>query len=95
MEDSWPIQDRGKRCWRVGFVNYEVSAYARRGMQCRHNMNYWEFGDYLGIGAGAHGKITDPPRYVLGANAASPRSTWHRPAGAHTGWTRELVGDFC
>ncbi len=40
------------------FQRYEVSAYARPGHQCRHNRNYWEFGDYLGIGAGAHGKIT-------------------------------------
>jgi len=41
-----------------GFVQYEVSAYAQIGHQCRHNLNYWQFGDYLGIGAGAHGKIT-------------------------------------
>lgn len=41
------------------FEQYEVSAYAKQ-QQCRHNLNYWEFGDYLGIGAGAHGKITDP-----------------------------------
>jgi len=40
-----------------GYVQYEVSAYARAGMQCRHNMHYWTFGDYLGIGAGAHSKI--------------------------------------
>jgi len=42
-----------------GFTHYEVSAYAQSGRACRHNMNYWEFGDYLGIGAGAHSKITD------------------------------------
>lgn len=42
-----------------GFVHYEVSAYAQAGKQCRHNLNYWQFGDYLGIGAGAHSKITD------------------------------------
>jgi oxygen-independent coproporphyrinogen-3 oxidase len=42
-----------------GFVQYEISAYARSGFRCRHNLNYWRFGDYLGIGAGAHGKITD------------------------------------
>lgn len=42
-----------------GFRQYEVSAYARPGFECRHNLNYWRFGDYLGIGAGAHGKITD------------------------------------
>lgn len=43
----------------LGFVQYEVSAYARPGRRCRHNVNYWTFGDYLGIGAGAHGKRTD------------------------------------
>lgn len=42
-----------------GFRHYEVSAYAPAGRQCRHNRNYWEFGDYLGVGAGAHAKITD------------------------------------
>jgi oxygen-independent coproporphyrinogen-3 oxidase len=43
----------------AGYAQYEVSAYAQPGRQCRHNRNYWEFGDYLGIGAGAHGKLTD------------------------------------
>ena len=42
-----------------GYVQYEVSAYSRPGLECRHNLNYWHFGDYLGLGAGAHGKITD------------------------------------
>lgn len=42
-----------------GYQQYEVSAYAREGFRCRHNLNYWRFGDYLGIGAGAHGKLTD------------------------------------
>ena len=41
-----------------GYQQYEVSAYSQAGRQCRHNVNYWQFGDYLGIGAGAHGKIT-------------------------------------
>ena len=44
----------------AGFAQYEVSAYAREGRRSRHNLNYWNFGDYLGIGAGAHGKLTDP-----------------------------------
>jgi oxygen-independent coproporphyrinogen-3 oxidase len=44
----------------AGFEHYEVSAYARHGRQCRHNLNYWTFGDYLGVGAGAHGKLTLP-----------------------------------
>ena len=43
----------------AGLAHYEVSAYARAGRQCRHNLNYWNFGDYLGVGAGAHGKLTD------------------------------------
>ena len=42
----------------AGFAQYEVSAYAQPGRQCAHNLNYWHFGDYLGIGAGAHGKLT-------------------------------------
>ena len=42
----------------AGFAQYEVSAYARPGAMCRHNLNYWQFGDYLGVGAGAHGKLT-------------------------------------
>jgi oxygen-independent coproporphyrinogen-3 oxidase len=44
----------------AGFGRYEVSAYARAGYTCRHNLNYWRFGDYIGIGAGAHGKLTNP-----------------------------------
>ncbi len=44
-----------------GYARYEISAYAQRGRQARHNLNYWQFGDYLGIGAGAHGKITQLP----------------------------------
>lgn len=41
------------------YNHYEISAYSHKGVECRHNVNYWEFGDYIGIGAGAHGKITD------------------------------------
>jgi len=44
----------------AGFVRYEVSAWAQPGHEARHNLNYWRFGDYLGVGAGAHGKVTDP-----------------------------------
>lgn len=44
----------------AGLAQYEVSAYARAGRRCRHNLNYWSFGDYLGIGAGAHGKLRHP-----------------------------------
>jgi oxygen-independent coproporphyrinogen-3 oxidase len=59
-EDSaWQIQTEGQRLLAdAGYVQYEVSAYARVGQRCRHNLNYWQFGDYLGIGAGAHGKLS-------------------------------------
>lgn len=65
-----------------GYAQYEVSAYAHPGRQCRHNLNYWQFGDYLGIGAGAHGKLTGAqvarsthlrePRRYLATAAAGP-----------------------
>lgn len=64
-EVLWDIQQAGLALLQQhGFVQYEVSAFARdangKNQQCRHNLNYWQFGDYLGIGAGAHGKITLP-----------------------------------
>jgi len=60
------IQDAGEAYLRQsGFDQYEVSAWARPGQQSRHNLNYWTFGDYLGIGAGAHGKITRPGGEVI------------------------------
>ncbi|MCS3903638.1 oxygen-independent coproporphyrinogen-3 oxidase [Methylohalomonas lacus] len=59
-ENLWAMQCAGQRLLRQhGYDQYEVSAYARAGSQCRHNLNYWRFGDYLGIGAGAHAKLTD------------------------------------
>lgn len=49
-----------------GYLQYEISAYSQPGRQCRHNMNYWHFGDYLGIGAGAHGKISQSlPNHII------------------------------
>lgn len=50
----------------AGFKRYEVSAWARPAAECRHNLNYWSFGDYLGIGAGAHGKLTSPATGCIG-----------------------------
>jgi len=46
----------------AGYQRYEVSAYAKKGQECKHNLNYWRFGDYIGIGAGAHGKISYPAK---------------------------------
>jgi oxygen-independent coproporphyrinogen-3 oxidase len=57
----WDIQEQGHALLTAaGYQQYETSAYAKPGFQCRHNLNYWRFGDYLGIGCGAHGKITLP-----------------------------------
>jgi len=56
---AWDIQENGQQLLKnAGYQHYEISAYARTGYQCTHNLNYWRFGDYLGIGAGAHGKIS-------------------------------------
>lgn len=60
-ESLWTMQQQGQeRLAEAGYVQYEVSAHAREGRRCRHNLNYWRFGDYLGIGPGAHGKLTIP-----------------------------------
>ncbi len=56
----WEIQDQGHAMLaKAGYQQYEISGYSQPGFQCQHNLNYWRFGDYLGIGCGAHGKITD------------------------------------
>ncbi len=56
----WDIQQQGQAMLaEAGFEQYEVSAYARPGRRCAHNLNYWRFGDYLGVGPGAHGLLTD------------------------------------
>ena len=78
------LEECRERLSAAGFAQYEVSAYARPGAQCRHNLNYWTFGDYLGVGAGAHGKLTfaaagrivrttrlREPRRYLGASGAA------------------------
>lgn len=57
-----------------GYGHYEVSAYARPGHQARHNLNYWQFGDYLGIGAGAHSKLSFPHRVLRQARFKQPKS---------------------
>ena len=56
-----------------GYEQYEVSAYARSGRRCRHNLNYWTYGDYLAVGAGAHGKLTDRTGTWRYAKPAHPR----------------------
>lgn len=71
----WDIFEQGHRLLTaVGYQQYETSAYAKPGFQCQHNLNYWRFGDYLGIGCGAHGKITFPDGRILrSAKTRHPR----------------------
>jgi len=62
----WEIQQRGHEILEAaGYHQYEISGYAKHGHQCQHNLNYWRFGDYLGIGCGAHGKITDTKKGTI------------------------------
>ncbi|MCP3868133.1 MAG: radical SAM family heme chaperone HemW [Gammaproteobacteria bacterium] len=98
-DNVWEIQQQGHGLIEsAGYHRYEISAYALPGRECRHNLNYWQFGDYLGIGAGAHGKLTDtrinrvvrrhrvrsPGRYLSGAGGA----------GALAGETRLTQADL-
>ena len=74
-DESADIQDMiAERTLAAGYGHYEVSAYAQPGRQARHNRNYWEFGDYLGIGAGAHSKLSFPHRVLRQARYKQPAS---------------------
>lgn len=73
-ELCYEIQIRGQALLHErGFKQYEVSAYARNGYSCVHNLNYWSFGDYVAVGAGAHGKISSRDRVCRYAKAAHPQ----------------------
>ncbi len=75
------IEEAGReRLARHGFERYEVSAYARDNARCRHNLNYWTFGDYVGIGAGAHGKVTTGKRVIRTHKPRQPRLYLRDPA---------------
>ena len=67
----------------AGFEHYETSAFARPGRRCRHNLNYWEFGDYLGIGAGAHGKLSFADRVTRHERAKQPREYMASAGAVH------------
>jgi oxygen-independent coproporphyrinogen-3 oxidase len=73
----------------AGLRQYEVSAYAIEGRECRHNLNYWRFGDYLGIGAGAHGKLTDPVAGIVVRTARVRQPARYLAAGAPSGRVEE------
>lgn len=96
---AWDMQERCQaRLAAAGYAQYETSAYAQPGRQCVHNLNYWRFGDYLGIGAGAHGKLTLPAADALpGATEGTLLRRWKRkhPAEylAHAGTAMAIGGD--
>ena len=86
---AWQMQlDCQERLAVAGFAHYEVSAYAQAGRQCLHNLNYWRFGDYLGIGAGAHGKVTVDGKVVRTEKPRSPRA--YLEVGGRAGSRREI-----
>ncbi len=84
----------------VGLQRYEVSAFARPGHRCVHNLNYWEFGDYLGIGAGAHGKLSFPHRVLRQVRWREPAAymqhalAGHAVSNAHEVKRRDLPFEF-
>jgi oxygen-independent coproporphyrinogen-3 oxidase len=95
------IQSAGEKLLKnAGYQQYEVSAWCLAGFKCRHNLNYWSFGDYLGIGAGAHGKLTGPDGTITRyAKRRQPRDYMACDAGARTAETRvldreDILGEF-
>jgi len=103
LPDDETIFSTQKQCQKLladqGYLQYEVSAYSKQGLECRHNVNYWQFGDYLGIGAGAHGKITQalPQHIIRSVKAKSPEqylSGSHKNGGADVVAVADLPLEF-
>lgn len=92
---AWTMQEHcQQRLAERGYQHYEISAYAQAGRRCKHNLNYWEFGDYLGIGAGAHGKITDAQQQSITRlwKIKQPRAYMDGVAAAkHVGGEQQLT----
>ena len=90
-DTAWDMQEAcQQRLAEAGYAQYEISAYAQRGRRSVHNLNYWQFGDYLGIGAGAHGKLTD-----VAAGFIRRRAKQRTPRAylQHAGQPRCVTGD--
>jgi len=100
-DTAWDMLDRiAELTAEVGLERYEVSAYARAGHRCRHNLNYWQFGDYLGLGAGAHGKLSFAHRIVRQQRHRQPELymdqalAGHAVAREHEVTRRELPFEY-
>jgi putative oxygen-independent coproporphyrinogen III oxidase len=96
-DGAWDMQEHCQALLAdAGYAQYEVSAYAQPGRQCRHNLNYWEFGDYLGIGAGAHAKLTLPAGMAGDPSPTVLRRWKHKHPTtylAHAGSATAIGGD--
>jgi oxygen-independent coproporphyrinogen-3 oxidase len=90
----WDIQEAGQALLAAeGYAQYEVSAYAQPGRQARHNLNYWTFGDFLGIGAGAHAKLSTPAGRILRAWKTRLPKDYLDPGKAYQAGERRLDAD--
>jgi len=95
-DQAWDMQERCQAMLaEAGYAQYEISAYARAGRQCAHNLNYWRFGDYLGLGAGAHGKLSLPAAGPDGADRILRRWKHKHPTAylANAGRAEAIGGD--
>jgi len=100
-DDIAAIWERGRAALEAaGYSQYEVSAYAGAGRECRHNLNYWWFGDYVGIGAGAHGKLSTAHGEVIRTVKHRHPAAYLKSSGSHRSRSRrtvagdELTGEF-
>lgn len=90
----WDIQEAGQALLAsAGYGQYEISAYARPGHRCRHNLNYWQFGDYLGVGAGAHGKLSLADGRILRRWKPRHPAAYQADAGSPAGIAGEQALD--
>jgi len=87
---AWDMQQAGLELLHAaGYRQYEISAYAQTGMQSRHNMNYWRYGDFLALGAGAHGKVTLPADGTIQRYAKHRHPKRYMQGAQNAGWQAE------
>lgn len=90
----WDIQEAGQALLAEhGYAQYEVSAYAQPGRPARHNVNYWSFGDFIGIGAGAHGKLSHPDGRIIRTWKTRAPKDYLNPAKSFQAGAKELTND--